>query len=177
MNQPTILEMKQEAVRALMAYRRMKNTLLLHDAPGLLPEQAETMALYSEPLRAGRRRGRGAPLTATDPETMRCWVAAIDGARAALQRHYPLKARFMARCFGLDTPIPRYQSAHQRLIKLALELHTAESTLYKWREDIIELTLFGAIESGVLRPYGLRPGASGADQDSQPNSESQRETS
>ena len=41
MNQPTILDMKREAAQVLLAYRRMKNTLLLHDAPELLPEQAE----------------------------------------------------------------------------------------------------------------------------------------
>ena len=162
MNHPTILDMKREAAQALLAYRRMKNTLLLHDAPELLPEQAETMTLPEEASRAGRRRGQGVPLTVKDLETMRCWVAAVDAARAMLQQLYPLKARFMARCFGLEVAIPRYQSAHQRLTKLALELHIAESTLYKWREDIIELTLFGAIESGVLQPYGLQKRDGGA---------------
>ena len=58
MNQPTILDMKREAAQALLAYRRMKNTLLLHDAPELLPEQAETMTLPEEASRAGRRRGK-----------------------------------------------------------------------------------------------------------------------
>lgn len=122
MNQPTILDMKREAAQALLAYRRMKNTLLLHDAPELLPEQAETMTLPEEASRAGRRRGQGVPLTVKDLETMRCWVAAVDAARAMLQQLYPLKARFMTRCFGLEVAIPRYQSAHQRLTKLALEL-------------------------------------------------------
>src|SRR5699024_2742324 len=44
-----------------------------------------------------------------------------------------------------------------RLVKLSMDLHVAMSTLYKWREDAVDLTLYGAIEAGALRPYGIAP--------------------
>ena len=54
----------------------------------------------------------------------------------------------MARCFGLDVAAPRGQDARTRLVKLSMDLHVATSTLYKWREDAVDLTLYGAIEAG-----------------------------
>ena len=145
----TIRDMRREAVRALTEYRRMKGRLqaLAAQRAGL-PEE--------EDLRAtARLRRREAPCTPEEETRLAAWVAAIDGARAALRDEYPLKERFMARCFGLDVSAPRGQDARTRIIKLSMELHVAPSTLYKWREDAVELTLYGAIEAGAVRPYGL----------------------
>ena len=61
----------------------------------------------------------------------------------------------MCRLFGLETPIPRSQPTRARLIQLGRELAVSESTLYKWREDIFEIVLYAAIESGLIRPFGL----------------------
>ena len=64
-------------------------------------------------------------------------------------------------------PAPRGQDARTRLVKLSMDLHVATSTLYKWREDAVDLTLYGAIEAGALRPYGIarmRPDAARAEE-------------
>ena len=61
----------------------------------------------------------------------------------------------MSRLFGLDTPIPRNQHMRARMIQLGEELAVSESTLYKWREDLFEIVLYAAIESGLICPFGL----------------------
>lgn len=83
------------------------------------------------------------------------WVRAIDAARAYFRAQDPAKERFMSRLFGLDTPIPRGQPTRARMIQLSLELCVSESTLYKWREDILEIVLYAAIETGLLHPFRL----------------------
>ena len=90
------------------------------------------------------------------------WCRAIDAARAYFLAADPVKERFMCRLFGLDTPLPRSQPTRARLIRLSLELSVSESTLYKWREDILEIVLYAAIEAGVVGMFGLRD-AAGAD--------------
>ena len=56
----------------------------------------------------------------------------------------------MCRLFGLETPLPRSQPTRARMIRLSLELSVSESTLYKWREDILEVVLYAAIEYGLI---------------------------
>ncbi len=90
------------------------------------------------------------------------WCRAIDAARAYFRTADPVKERFMCRLFGLDTPLPRSQPTRARLIRLSLELSVSESTLYKWREDILEIVLYAAIEAGVVGMFGLRD-ATGVD--------------
>jgi len=84
------------------------------------------------------------------------WCRAIDAARAYFLAADPIKERFMSRLFGLDTPLPRSQPMRARMIRLSLELSVSESTLYKWREDILEIVLYAAIEAGVVGMFGLR---------------------
>lgn len=83
------------------------------------------------------------------------WVRAIDAARAYFRAANPIKERFMSRLFGLETPLPRGQPVRARMIRLSLELSVSESTLYKWREDIMEVVLYAAIESGLVGLFGL----------------------
>ena len=85
--------------------------------------------------------------------------SAIDAARAYFRTENPLKERFMSRLFGLDTPLPRSQPTRARMIRLSLELSVSESTLYKWREDILEIVLYAAIEAGLAGLFGLRTSA------------------
>ena len=86
------------------------------------------------------------------------WTRAIDEARAYFRAVNPTKERFMCRMFGLETPVPRCRSARERMIKLGMELTVSESTLYKWREDILEIVLYAAIEAGLITPFGIRAG-------------------
>ena len=84
------------------------------------------------------------------------WVRAIDSARMFLRAQNPVKERYMVRLFGLETPLPRGQPIHARMIRLCTELSVSESTLYKWREDIMEIVLYAAMEAGVIGLFGIR---------------------
>ena len=62
----------------------------------------------------------------------------------------------MTRLFGLETPLPRSQPTRARMINLGAEMSVSESTLYKWREDILEIVLYAAMEAGVVGLFGIR---------------------
>ena len=87
---------------------------------------------------------------------MLAWVRAIDSARAYLRVQHPAKERYMARLFGLETPLPRSQPTRARMLRLGEEMSVSESTLYKWREDIMEVVLYAAMEAGVVGLFGIR---------------------
>lgn len=72
---------------------------------------------------------------------MLAWVRAIDSARLFLRAQNPAKERYMTRLFGLEAPLPRSQPMRARMIRLSVEMSVSESTLYKWREDILEIVL------------------------------------
>ena len=42
-----------------------------------------------------------------------------------------------------------------RMMHLSVEMCVSESTLYKWREDILEIVLYAAIEAGLVGLFGL----------------------
>ena len=121
----TLPRLRAEAKRQLLNYRRNQSRVYRPAA-----------------LRAERGSVRG-------------WTRAIDAARAYFRTENPLKERFMSRLFGLDTPLPRSQPVRARMIRLSIELSVSESTLYKWREDILEIVLYAAIEAGLVGLFGL----------------------
>ena len=121
----TLPRLRAEAKRQLLNYRRNQSRVYRPAA-----------------LRAERGSVRG-------------WTRAIDAARAYFRTENPLKERFMSRLFGLDTPLPRSQPVRARMIRLSIELSVSESTLYKWREDILEIVLYAAIEAGMVGLFGL----------------------
>ena len=98
---------------------------------------------------------RGSAIRAEGGE-MLAWVRAIDSARIYLRAQNPAKERFMTRLFGLETPLPRGQPTRARMIRLSQEICVSESTLYKWREDILEIVLYAAMEAGVVGLFGIR---------------------
>ena len=122
----TLPRLRAEAKRQLLNYRRNQSRV----------------------YRAAALRKEGA--------SMRGWVRAIDASRAYFRSVDPIKERFMNRLFGLDTPLPRSQPVRARMIQLSLELSVGESTLYKWREDILEIVLYAAIEAGVIAFFGIQ---------------------
>jgi hypothetical protein len=87
---------------------------------------------------------------------MLAWVRAIDSARVFLRAQNPAKERYMTRLFGLEAPLPRSQPMRARMIRLSVEMSVSESTLYKWREDILEIVLYAAMEAGVVGLFGIR---------------------
>lgn len=125
MNRTTVPRLRAEAKKQLLSYRRNN-----------------ARAYKNEAQRAERVSQAG-------------WTRAIDEARAYFCAVNPTKERFMCRLFGLETPVPRCRSARERMIKLGMELTVSESTLYKWREDILEVVLYAAIEAGLIAPFGI----------------------
>lgn len=130
--------LRAEAKRQLLNYRR--NTARVYRSPELRAEGGAVLE----------------------------WIQAIDAARAYFRSTNPTKERFMCRLFGLETPIPRSQPTRARMIQLGLELAVSESTLYKWREDVFEIVLYAAIESGLIRPFGLFAGRKEEAEDASP---------
>ena len=88
--------------------------------------------------------------------TMLAWMRAIDSARVYLRAQNPVKERYMCRLFGLESPLPRSQPMRARMMHLSAEMSVSESTLYKWREDILEIVLYAAMEAGVVGLFGIR---------------------
>ena len=88
--------------------------------------------------------------------TMLAWIRAIDSARVYLRAQNPVKERYMCRLFGLESPLPRSQPMRARMVHLSAEMSVSESTLYKWREDILEIVLYAAMEAGVVGLFGIR---------------------
>ena len=131
----TLPRLRAEAKRQLLNYRRNQSRVYRPAA-----------------LRAERGSVRG-------------WTRAIDAARAYFRTENPLKERFMSRLFGLDTPLPRSQPVRARMIRLSIELSVSESTLYKWREDILEIVLYAAIEAGLVGLFGLADGEDAEEED------------
>lgn len=129
-----LTRLRAEAKRQLLNYR--KNTARVYRSPE-------------------KRADRGATQK---------WIRAIDMVRSYFRETDPMKERFMNRLFGLETAIPRNQLMRSRMIQLVLELNVSESTLYKWREDILEIVLYAAIESGLIRPFGLGKTARAAEE-------------
>ena len=84
------------------------------------------------------------------------WVRAIDAARMYLRVVNPQKERYMVRLCGLEAPLPRGQPMRARLVRLCADMNVSESTLYKWREDILEIVLYAAMEAGVIGLFGIR---------------------
>ena len=121
-----------------------------------LPQlRAEAKRQLMNYRRNNSRVYRGSAIRAEGGE-MLVWVRAIDSARTYLRAQNPAKERFMTRIFGLETPLPRSQPTRARMIRLSQEICVSESTLYKWREDILEVVLYAAMEAGVVGLFGLR---------------------
>lgn len=105
-------------------------------------------------LTAYRRNCLAVKRGETPGRQARAWMRVIARVRKLLKEEDPLKEKFMERLFGLDLVIPQRKTARERLIKLSMELHCSEATLYNWRAEIVELVLYGAIEARLIQPFG-----------------------
>ena len=94
-------------------------------------------------------RGRGARRRVT----LACWVRAVEQVLSMYQQIQPEKARAMERLFGLRYPVPRCQNNRARMHALAKDFCIAESTMYKWRDEIVFATMLAAAQNGAVRPF------------------------
>lgn len=85
--------------------------------------------------------------------TRRRWVWAIEQVRCRLSVYAPQKERFFAEYYGLDQPLSAREKRNNRMIRLSMELYTGQSTLYKWKEQILDEIILAATQAGVYHPF------------------------
>ena len=84
------------------------------------------------------------------------WARAIQEVRTMYEQTQPEKGRAMDRLFGLTHAVPKCQSNRKRMLRLSMDFHISESTIYKWRDEIVMATLLAAVEAGAFKPYGMK---------------------
>jgi|GEM_PF-3730567 len=150
--------MKPRRIRELV-FQQLRQ---YRDTKRMLAEY-ETLGLKARPIGASRPAGGHGDPTAADAlrllepdediKRMQGWVWAIEQALSLLEREAPHKAQLMELLFFADTGDTPSDSCRRRE-DLAEELHVSEATLYRWRDDIMQLVMAAAIEAGVLSPCG-----------------------
>ncbi len=151
----------------MMKAGRMREMIFLqlqqYNTTKRMLEEYETVTLRARPTEAfSGKGGHGDPTAADairllepgdDIRRMQGWVWAIEQAWDMLKRDAPLKARLMEMLFSLGEE-EAVGAAGSRREEFMDALHISEPTLYRWREDIVHAVMAGAIEAGVLSPYG-----------------------
>ena len=85
-----------------------------------------------------------------DIKRIKGWLWAIDAAYAMLLSEAPYKAQLMELLY------PLFESSEEKNLtreQIMDKLHISEPTLYRWREDILNAVLIGAIQAGIISPY------------------------
>ncbi|MDO4543389.1 MAG: hypothetical protein Q4C01_02445 [Clostridia bacterium] len=96
--------------------------------------------------------GENTPISSKYVEA-RKWVWVIERVRAKLACYSPQKEKFFAEYYGLDRPLSKYETKRSRIYKIAAALYVGESTLYKWKEQILDDMLLAAVQAGLYKPF------------------------
>ena len=151
----------------MMKTRRMREVIFLqlrqYNNTKRILEEYEELGLKARPLEPRTKTGLYGDPTASEAirqiepneeiKRMQGGVWAIEEAQAMLKRDAPHKAQLMELLFFAATGDTPSDSCARRELLLD-ELHISEPTLYRWRDDIMQAVMAGAIEAGVLSPYG-----------------------
>ncbi|MDD3400213.1 MAG: hypothetical protein PHT58_01090 [Eubacteriales bacterium] len=81
------------------------------------------------------------------------WRWAIDKVRSKLRVYSPQKEVFFCEYYGLDRPLRASEKRDSRMIKLSIKLFIGQSTLYKWKEQILDDIVLAATQAGVYHPF------------------------
>ena len=120
-----VKEWKRIAEREAMRYREHKAFIKgVEDANGVVPER------YGQSLR---------------------WVLAADLVLGRLKAHDPEKERFFRAYFGTDGK--RVRSGKRGMVALSFDFCVSQSTLYRWRNELLTLLVIAAAQTGALLPY------------------------
>lgn len=119
----SLADVRKETLAHLVSYRTDRQTAHLHG-------------------RGTRKRARLAR-----------WTDAIEQVHSMYLQTAPERAHAMERLFGLNHPVPRCQNNRGRILSLASDLSVSESTLYKWRDEIVLATMLAATQTGAIRPF------------------------
>ena len=82
------------------------------------------------------------------------WVWAVERVREAIHRRSPEKEGFFSRLYELDRPHGK-RSIPASIVKLSMELYTSESTLYRWRDELLLSVAIAAVQARALQPFPL----------------------
>lgn len=115
-------------------------------------EATDRLTNYRTERQLIHKAGKGARLRST---RLARWAHAIETVRAMYESTQPEKARAMDRLFGLTHVVPKCQNNRNRIIRLAQDFCISESTMYKWRDEIVMATLLAGVEAGAFKPYGI----------------------
>lgn len=145
-------EMKRITEDELKNYRRTKDMLReyeLDHKPQREPDVRINLGRYTDPT-AAAAMDSVAPSGAI--QRMRGWVWAIEETFCQYLQSAPNKARVM-QCFYCLDGKRRNSSEGGKRYALMEELSISEPTLYRWREEILQSVMAGAIQAGVLKPF------------------------
>ncbi len=81
------------------------------------------------------------------------WVLATEYVLDYLQRNSAEKERFFRLYYGIDGS--RRRPGRKSIIALSQMLYASPATLYRWRNEVLTLLLFAAVQTGALRPYAV----------------------
>lgn len=115
-------------------------------------EAADRLSHYRLDRQLTHKAGKGSRRRAS---RITRWACAIETVRAMYESTQPEKARAMDRLFGLTHVVPNCQNNRNRIIRLAQDFCISESTMYKWRDEIIMATLLAGVEARAFKPYGI----------------------
>ncbi len=145
-------EMKRRTEEELKCYRRTKEMLHeyeLDHKPQTEPGMRINRGWHTDPTAAEA-------IQVVEPtgaiQRMRGWVWAIEETFCMYLQTDPNKARVM-QCFYCLDGKSRSSTESGKRLKLMEEMSISEPTLYRWREEILQSVMAGAIQAGVLRPY------------------------
>lgn len=127
-------ELKKEAARQLFSYRQQATMLRRHGRK-------------KEGERATRLRAPDPALSPEEWAYLRLWRRIVERTEAYLKETDPVLYRFMVRYFGLHSPINRRRSKRLRHFEIMEEFHISDSSVYKWRAKVVELTVLEAVRS------------------------------
>lgn len=85
------------------------------------------------------------------------WTLAVEYARTYFERTDPAKAAFLTGFYRLDRPQTR-RSGKRTMAATAMQLHVTETTLHKWKNEVLTVLVMAAVQTGALRPYSLDDG-------------------
>lgn len=88
--------------------------------------------------------------TMSEKKRMRADKRVVDRVRRYLKKTDPLLERFMTRYFALSAP-ERRMSRRLLHVKLMEEYNVSDSTLYKWKAEVLSLVVVAGVEEGLVR--------------------------
>ena len=122
-------------MQMLGSYRKMAEHELL--------EYRESLA-YIKGYEASKREGTDGRRYLRRVE----WTGAIEDAWEMIEANDSEKAKFFTQYYGLESP--RRGKLKYAIVKLSMEYCVSITTLYRWREQVLDLVIVMAARRGLM---------------------------